>query len=71
MFAQLQKSRLLKNLTLRTNNSRNEGNNELLNATLKDVEHIYRDIAGFDMSYHVFKSLCREAWKKIQLFTNK
>ena len=32
--------------------------------TLKDVEHIYRDIAGFDMSYDEFKSLCREAWKE-------
>ena len=33
--------------------------------TLKDVEHIYRDIAGFDMYYDEFKSLCREAWKEI------
>ena len=31
--------------------------------TLKDVEHIYRDIAGFDMSYDEFKSLCKEAWR--------
>ena len=31
--------------------------------SLKDVEHIYRDIAGFDMSYDEFKSLCREAWR--------
>ena len=31
--------------------------------TLKDVEHIYRDIAGFDMSNDEFKSLCREAWR--------
>ena len=30
--------------------------------TLKDVEEIYRDIAGFDMSYDEFKSFCREAW---------
>ena len=30
--------------------------------TLKDVEHIHRDIAGFDMSYEEFKSLCRKAW---------
>ena len=36
----------------------------LFQQTLKDVEHIYRDIAGFDMSYDEFKSLCREAWKE-------
>ena len=35
----------------------------LFRQTLKDVEHIYRDIAGFDMSYDEFKSLCREAWR--------
>ena len=32
----------------------------LFQQTLKDVEHIYRDIAGFDMSNDEFKSLCRE-----------
>ena len=32
--------------------------------TLKDVEHVYRDIAGFDMFYDEFKELCREAWKE-------
>ena len=26
-----------------------------LQQTLKDVEHIHRDIAGFDMSYEEFK----------------
>ena len=36
----------------------------LLQQTLKDVEHIYRDIAGFDMSYDEFKHLCKEAWKE-------
>ena len=36
----------------------------LFQQTLKDVEHIYRDIAGFDMSYDEFKELCREAWRK-------
>ena len=25
--------------------------------------NIYRDVAGFDMSYEEFKGLCREAWK--------
>ena len=35
----------------------------LFRQTVKDVEHIYRDIAGFDMSYDGFKSLCREAWR--------
>ena len=36
----------------------------LFQQTLKDVENIYRDFAGFDMSYDEFKSLCREAWKE-------
>ena len=36
----------------------------LFQQTLKDVEHIHRDIAGFDMSLEDFKSLCREAWNE-------
>ena len=36
----------------------------LLQQTLKDIEHIYRDIAGFDMSHDEFNELCREAWKE-------
>ena len=34
--------------------------------TLKDVEHIYRDISCFDMSYDELKSLClcKEAWNE-------
>ena len=44
---------------------RNNSNKIILfQQTLKDVEHIYRDIAGFDMSYDAFKSLRREAWKE-------
>ena len=44
----------------------------LFQQALKDVEHIYRDIAGFDMSYDEFKSLCRESVeRKIQLLINK
>ena len=31
---------------------------------MKDVEHIYKDNAGFDMSYDEFKKLCRESWKE-------
>ena len=31
---------------------------------MRDVEQIYRDIAGFDMSYDEFKELCRDAWKE-------
>ena len=31
---------------------------------LRDVEHIYRDIAGFDVFYDKFKEFCREAWKE-------
>ena len=36
----------------------------LFQQTLKDVENIYRDIAGFDRSYEECKSLCREAWRE-------
>ena len=43
---------------------RNNSNITLFQQTLKDVEHIYRDIAGFDMSHDLFKSLCREARKE-------
>ena len=30
--------------------------------TLKDIEHIYRDVAGYDMNYDEFKDLCRKSW---------
>ena len=36
----------------------------LFQQTLKDIIHIYGDVAAFDMSYDEFKSLCREAWKE-------
>ena len=32
--------------------------------SLRDVEHIYRDIAGFDRFFDEFKELSREAWKE-------
>ena len=44
---------------------RNNSNTIILfQQTLKDVENIYRDIEGFDMSYNEFKALCREAWNR-------
>ena len=36
----------------------------LFRQSLRDVEHIYRDIARFDMYFDEFKELCREAWKE-------
>ena len=33
----------------------------LFNQTLKDIEHIYKDVAGCDMSYDDFKELCRKS----------
>ena len=36
----------------------------LFQQTLKDVQHIYTDIAGFHMSNDEFKELCREAWRE-------
>ena len=35
----------------------------LFQQTLKNVQHIYTDIAGFDMSYDEFKHLSKEAWR--------
>ena len=44
---------------------RNNSNKIILfNQTLKDIEHIYRDVAGFDMNYDEFKELCRESWEE-------
>ena len=34
----------------------------LFNQLLKDFEHIYRDVAGYDMNYDEFKDLCRKSW---------
>ena len=36
----------------------------LINQTLKDIEHIYRDVAGYDMNYDEFKDLCRKSWEE-------
>ena len=35
----------------------------LFNPTLKDIEHIYRDVAGYDMSYDELEELCKESWE--------
>ena len=40
----------------------NSDKNILFNQTLKDIEHIYRDVSGYDMSYYEFRGLCRKAW---------
>ena len=34
----------------------------LLKQTLKDVENLYCDIAGFDMSFDEWKIICKDAW---------
>ena len=36
----------------------------LLNQTLKDIEHIYRDVAGYDINYDEFKDLCGKSWEE-------
>ena len=33
----------------------------LFNQTLKDIDYIYRDVAGSDMSYDEYKGLCRKS----------
>ena len=45
---------------------RNNSNKIILfNQTLKDIEHIYRVVGGYDMSYDEFKKLCKNHGKKI------
>ena len=36
----------------------------LFNQTLKDIEHNYKDFAGYDMNYDEFKDLCRKSWEE-------
>ena len=36
----------------------------MFNRTLKDIEHIYRDVGGYDMSYDEYKQLSRKSWDK-------
>ena len=44
---------------------RNNSNKIILfNQTLKDIEHIYRDVGGYDMSYDEFKQICEKSWEK-------
>ena len=38
--------------------------NILFNQTLKDIEPIYRNVAGQDMSYDEFKKLWRKSWEE-------
>ena len=44
---------------------RNNSNKIILfNQTLKDIEHVYRDVAGYDMNYDEFKELCGKSWEE-------
>ena len=36
----------------------------MFNQTLKEIENIYRDVGGYDMSYDEFKELCRKSWEE-------
>ena len=36
----------------------------LFNQTLKDIEHLYRDVAGYDMIYDEFRAICRKSWEE-------
>ena len=48
---------------------RNKSNKIILySQTLKDIEHIYRDVSGCDMSYDDFKQLCRRAWEEDYIY---
>ena len=35
---------------------------------LKDIEHIYRDVAGYDMNYDEIKHLCRKSWDEDYIY---
>ena len=44
---------------------RNNSNKIILfNQTLKDIELIYRDVAGYDMNYDEYKDLYRKSWEE-------
>ena len=44
---------------------RNNSNKTILfNQTLKDIEHIYKSFAGYDMNYDEFKELCKKSWEE-------
>ena len=30
----------------------------------KDIENIYRDVAGYDMTYDEVEHLCRKSWEE-------
>ena len=36
----------------------------LFNQTLKDIEHMFRDVAVYDMNYDEFKELCKKSWEE-------
>ena len=36
----------------------------LFNQTRKDIEHVYKDVAGYVMRDDELKELCRKAWEE-------
>ena len=42
----------------------NSNKKSLFNQTLKVFEHLYRDVAAFDMSYDEFKEICMKSWEE-------
>ena len=36
----------------------------MFNQTLKDIEHIHRDVASYAMRYDEFEELCRKTWEE-------
>ena len=51
---------LLSKRTIRNNSNKVT----LFNQTLKDIEHIYRNVAGYDVNYDEFKDLFRKKWEQ-------
>ena len=44
---------------------RNNSNKIILfNQTLKDIEYLYGDVAGYEMNYDEFKEICRKSWEE-------
>ena len=43
---------------------KNSNKKFLFNQTLKNIENIYRDVGGYDMSYDDFHEICRKSWEE-------
>ena len=40
----------------------------MFNQTLNNIEHIYKDVGGYDMSYDENEQLCRRSWEEDYIY---